>query len=95
MASEAFVGFNVVAGLHETYTKVMVKVRFTTSEGERKALGLLARRYPFKTFADGYTLVPDGALSRLAVEGVAFTVEGRADYEHDISTVRAPSPSSI
>ncbi len=66
----------------------MVKVRFPNSDSERKALGYLAGRFPFKTFAEGHTLVPEAALSNLAMEGISFTVEGRAAYEHVVSTVR-------
>lgn len=73
----------------------MIKVRFSNPESERKALGFLAGRFPFKTYADGYTLVPQAALSRLAGEGVAFTVEGRAAYEQSISTIRDSSTTSV
>ena len=73
----------------------MVKVRFPNSESERKALGFLAGRFSFKTCADGYTLVPEAALARLAGEGVTFTVEGRATYEQSFSTVRDSSASSV
>ncbi len=59
----------------------MIKVRFHNIESERKALGFLAGRFPFKTYADGCTLVPESALSQLAVEGISFTVDGPANYE--------------
>jgi hypothetical protein len=73
----------------------MIKVRFPDTETERKALGFLAGRFPFKTYADGYTTVPETALSRLAVEGISFTVEGRAPYEQNISPVRDSSSSAL
>ena len=73
----------------------MIKVRFSNAESERKAIGFLAGRFPFKTYADGYTLVPETALSRLAGEGIAFTVEGRAAYEQSFSTVRDSSAPSV
>ncbi len=66
----------------------MIKVRFPNSDSERKALGYLAGRFPFKTFDDGYTLVPKSALSPLATEDISFTVEGRAAYEHFVPKVR-------
>ncbi len=44
----------------------MVKLRFPSSDAERQAIGYLAGRYSFKTFADGYTLVPEAALQSLA-----------------------------
>jgi hypothetical protein len=73
----------------------MIKLRFPNPETERKAIGYLAGRFPFKTFADGYTLVPDSALARLAMEGISFTVEGRAAYEHIISQIRDPAAPAI
>jgi hypothetical protein len=55
-----------------------IKLRFPDPESERKALGFLAGRFSFKTFHDGSTLVPETALSHLALAGLRFTVEGRA-----------------
>lgn len=78
----------LVATQAAPYTIGMVKLRFPNSDSERKALGYLAGRFLFKSFADGYTLVPEAALSRLAVEGISFMVEGRASYEHVVPTVR-------
>jgi len=69
----------------------MIQVRFPDSEAERKALGFLAGRFSFKTYAAGYTLVPESALSALAVEGITFTVEGPARYEQYVSAVRGSS----
>ena len=73
----------------------MIKVTFPDADTERQALAFLAGRFPFKTYADGSTLVPEPALSRLAGEGIAFTVEGRAPYEQTISTVRDSSTPAV
>jgi hypothetical protein len=73
----------------------MIKIRFRDAEIERKALGFLAGRFSFKTYTDGSTLVPEAALSRLASEGIPFSVEGRAASEQSISTVRDSSPPAI
>jgi hypothetical protein len=73
----------------------MIKVRFPDDESEQRALGFLAGRFSFKTYADGLTLVPEAALSRLAIEGIAFNVEGRAGYEHVVSAVRNPPPAAV
>jgi hypothetical protein len=73
----------------------MIKIRFPNSDTERKALAYLAGRFPFKTFAEGFTLVPKSALSRLAVEGISFIVEGRAAYEYVIPKIRDSAPSAI
>lgn len=73
----------------------MIKLRFPNSDSERKAIGYLAGRFPFKTFAEGHTLVPESALSSLAMEGISFTVEGRAAYEHVVSTVRDTAAPAV
>lgn len=73
----------------------MIRIRFPNSESERKALGFLAGRFSFKSYADGCTLVPETALSRLAIEGISFTVEGPARYEQSISTLRDSPTSSV
>ena len=73
----------------------MIKLRFPNSDSERKALGYLAGRFPFKTLADGYTLVPEAALSSLALEGISFTVEGRAAYEHIVPQVRDSAAPAV
>jgi hypothetical protein len=73
----------------------VIKLRFPNSESERKAIGFLAGRFSFKTFDDGCTLVPEAALSSLAVQGISFTVEGRAAYEYVIPKVRDSAASSL
>jgi hypothetical protein len=73
----------------------MVKLRFPDSDVERKAIGYLAGRYSFKTFAEGYTLVPEAALPSLAVAGISFTVEGRASYEHVVPQVRDSASPTV
>jgi hypothetical protein len=72
----------------------MIKIRFPNADSERKAIGYLAGRFSFNTFADGCTLVPESALSRLALERISFTVEGPATYEHVVPKVRAAAPSA-
>ncbi|HJQ81949.1 MAG TPA: hypothetical protein VJ828_18430 [Lacipirellulaceae bacterium] len=59
----------------------MVKFQFPDTDVERKAHGFLAGRFPFKTFADGYTLVPESALPKLTDAGIPFTDEGRGAEE--------------
>lgn len=56
----------------------MILIRFPNPESKRLALGRLAGRFAFKSWANGDMLVPADALPFLAVEGVAFTVEGPA-----------------
>lgn len=73
----------------------MIKLRFPNSDAERKAIGYLAGRYSFKTFADGYTLVPEAALSSLAVAGISFTVEGRASYDYVVPKVRDSAAPAV
>lgn len=56
----------------------MILVRFPNGECERRALGFLAGRFSFKTWATGEVLVPENSLAFLATEGIPFTVEGPA-----------------
>ena len=72
----------------------MTIIRFTDAESERKALGWLAGRFSFKTWANGETVVPETALGHLAAEGIRFTVEGPVTYERTVSALRdAPAPA--
>src|SRR4051794_641236 len=62
----------------------MILSRFPDAASERQALGYLAGRFSFKSWASGETLVPEAALSALAVEGMRFSVEGSATSEQFI-----------
>jgi len=53
----------------------MILVRFPNADAERRALGFLAGRFSFKTWATGEVLVPESALAFLATESIPFTVE--------------------
>lgn len=61
----------------------MILIRFPDNELKRRALGSLAGRFPFKSWATGEMFVPESALAFLAVEGITFTVEGPATYEQN------------
>jgi hypothetical protein len=76
------------------YTAAMIIIRFPDAETERKALGKLAGRFAFKTWANGETMVPKMALSYLATENVAFTVVGPADYER-LVPLRDPAAAAV
>jgi hypothetical protein len=73
----------------------MIRIRFTDSATERRALGYLAGRFSFKTWANGETLVPEAALSAMAVEGISFVVEGPASYDRSIPTLRNPTTTPV
>jgi hypothetical protein len=64
----------------------MVAIRFPDAEVKRRALGYLAGRFSFKSWATGEMLVPETALLSLAVEGIPFIVEGPATYEQNYLT---------
>ena len=66
----------------------MILIRFPNLESKRTALGRLAGRFRFKSFATGEMLVPEDALAFLAVEGIGFTVQGPAKYEQIASAIR-------
>jgi hypothetical protein len=63
------------------YAPHMIVIRFPDETTEKRALGFLARRFSGKIYATGETIVPEAALSYLAIEGIKFTVEGPATYE--------------
>ena len=58
----------------------MILIRFPNIESKRAALGSLAGRFAFKSWATGEMLVPEDALPFLAVNGIAFSVEGPATF---------------
>lgn len=66
----------------------MIQIRFPDVDTKRKALAQLAGRFSFKSWASGEMLVPEEALSFLAVQGILFTVEGPATYEQTGSAFR-------
>jgi hypothetical protein len=66
----------------------MILIRFPSTESKRQALGSLAGRFAFKSWATGEMLVPEDALPFLAVQGVAFAVEGPATYEQNSPALR-------
>ena len=73
----------------------MIRIRFPDATQEREALGYLAGRFSFKSWATGETLVPEGALPHLAAEGVSFSVVGPAKYEQCIPSVRAAAATPV
>ena len=54
----------------------MILIRFPDADVERRALGFLAGRFSFKSWASGEMLVPEDALAFLAIQGIPFAVEG-------------------
>ena len=69
----------------------MILIRFPDADAKRQALGFLAGRFSFKSWASGEMIVPESALAYLASENIPFSVEGQATYERLISAVRNPS----
>ena len=53
----------------------MIRIRFPDAESKRAALGGLAGRFLFKSWASGEMVVPEDALPFLAGRGVTFAVE--------------------
>jgi hypothetical protein len=73
----------------------MIKLRFPDEQAQRKALGFLTGRFPYKAFKDGPTLVPEDALASLAGEGILFSVDGPASYDEIVSTVRVTAAAKV
>jgi hypothetical protein len=82
-----------VAKLPDTgYDRTMrlIRIRFPDEESKRRALGYLAGRFSFTSYASGETLVVSSALAAMAIEGISFTVEGPATYAETIPAFRTP-----
>jgi hypothetical protein len=73
----------------------MILIRFPDPESNRRALGFLAGRFSFKSWATGEMVVPESALAYLASEGIPFVVEGPATYERLVSAIRNPPAAAI
>jgi len=73
----------------------MIRIHFTDLEAKRRALGFLAGRFSFKSWATGEMIVPEPALASLATEGISFIVEGPATYEQIISAFRSPPAAAV
>ena len=73
----------------------MIRIRFADLDAKKRALGRLAGRYSFKSWATGEMLVPEGALGFLATENIPFQVEGPATYEQITPALRDPAASSV
>jgi len=73
----------------------MIIIRFADEAAKRRALGYLAGRFSFKSWATGEMMVPPGALASLAVEGIAFEVQGPATYEQLSTPLRNPPASTV
>lgn len=72
----------------------MIIIRFADEASKRKALGHLAGRFSFKSWASGEMMLPKEALALLAEEDIQFTVEGPATYER-LSSLRNPAPVEV
>jgi hypothetical protein len=66
----------------------MIIIRFPDDGHKRRALGWLAGRSSFKSWATGELMVPDDALPCLAREGICFRAEGPPKYEQAVPAVR-------
>lgn len=73
----------------------MIRIRFTDEAAKRRALGFLAGRYSFKSFATGEMLLPDYALPALTQEGISFEVLGTVTYEEIVASLRNPTSQAV
>jgi hypothetical protein len=73
----------------------MIIVQFDDAEAEKRALGWLAGRFSFKTWANGDLMLPEIALPYLARENIPFKVKGPATYEHFVPAVRNSDPLAV
>ena len=61
--------------------EAMIIIRFEDRETKKRALGFLAGRFSFKSWASGEMAVPESALAPLASEGIAYTFEEPSSHE--------------
>ena len=73
----------------------MIIIRFTDLDSKRRALGWLAGRFSFKSWAAGQMMLPEEALPHLAREGIRFQVEGPPTYEQSVPALRNAAASEI
>lgn len=73
------------------YNTAMIIIRFIEPAAERRALGYLAGKFSFKSWASGEMMVPAQALPFLALEGISFFVVGPATDEQLTATVGNPT----
>jgi hypothetical protein len=73
----------------------MITIRFPDASSKHRALGYLAGRFCFKSFATGEMIVPPEALPALALEGIFFSVQGPATYEHYAPQIRTAAPVAV
>jgi hypothetical protein len=90
-----FLASSLAARTSAAYNHLMIRIRFPDAATERRALGFLAGRFSFKSWANGETLVPSTALASLALEGISFSVIGPATYEQYAPTIRDPAASAV
>ncbi len=73
----------------------LIRIRFLNQDAKRRALGYLAGRFSFTSYATGEMLVVEPALAALAVEGIPFTAEGPATYAEAIPALRAVAADQV
>ena len=73
----------------------MIRIRFIDMNAKKRALGRLAGRYSFTSWATGEMLVPEAALGFLATGSIPFQVEGPATYEQITPAPRDPAPAAV
>jgi hypothetical protein len=77
------------------YNLYMIRIRFTDLDAKGRALGYLAGRFSFKSWATGEMIVPEPALASLAREGISFVVEGPLTNEQIIAAFRNPPAAAV
>jgi hypothetical protein len=73
----------------------LIRIRFPDQESKRRALGYLAGRFSFTSYATGEMMVVDTALAALAGEGIHFTAEGPATYAESIPALRTAAAHPV
>ena len=73
----------------------MILIRFPDDASKRKALAYLLGRFSFKSWTTGEMVVPEAALSALALESISFIVQGPATYDRLVPALRNPPAAAV
>ncbi|HTQ40486.1 MAG TPA: hypothetical protein VMJ32_15785 [Pirellulales bacterium] len=73
----------------------LIRIRFPDHDSKRRALGYLAGRFSFTSYATGEMLVIETALTALASEGISFIAEGPATYAEAIPAFRTTAAHQV
>jgi hypothetical protein len=73
----------------------MVRMVFSDSETEKRALGFLLGRFAGRVLKSGEHLVPEEALAALAEHNFSFVVKGKETFEQQVAAIRGAAAAEV